>query len=158
VNWSLAAGLLLVVLGGALSVVKIVRLQDELKLARFQPMAPQGQTEEFQRHLAEQRLRNTQLAEGLHRQQEQRNTLGQELASLKRPFLASFVLMPGRSRGGGQADKLVIPPSAVLVQLQLDLATASQPSYRAFLNNGQGSEIWSQAELKAKVTADGQVV
>ena len=66
--------------------------------------------------------------------------------------------MPGRSRGGGQADKLVIPPSAVLVQLQLDLATASQPSYRAFLNNGQGSEIWSQAELKAKVTADGQVV
>src|SRR5262249_2985795 len=82
VSWSLAACLLLVVLGGAFSTVKIVRLQDELKTARSQPPTSQGRIEEVQHQLAEQSSRNAQLTEELQRGQKQQTTLEQELASL----------------------------------------------------------------------------
>jgi hypothetical protein len=160
VNWSLAAGLLLVIFGGVSSAIKIAKLQDEVEIARSQPPTSQGQIQEVQRQLAEQNSRNAQLTEELQSRKKQQTTLEQELASLKRPILASFVLMPGsRQRALGEADqKIVISSGANLVRLELSSPAPVHASYRASLKNSYGQEIWFQAELKSKTVGHVQVV
>jgi phosphoribosyl-dephospho-CoA transferase len=113
-----------------------------------------------QRQLAEQNSRNVQLTEQLESRKKQQTTLEQELALLKRPILASFVLMPGsRQRALGEADqKIVISSGANLMRLELSSPAPAHASYRASLKNSHGQEIWFQSELKSKTVGHAQVV
>jgi chorismate mutase len=172
-EWSLGAALLLIVVGGSWSTVKISRLQNQIEQMRAQQATPQGQTLHLQQQLAELRSRNDQLTNELQREQSERATLQQELAALKTqggpgdrptpqpgpslPSMVTFALTPGLVRDMGSTKKLSVPPGTKLVQLQLDLPADDYNKYRAVLQNAEGGEISSQTLPKPKTPDNDDV-
>ena len=115
----------------------------------------------LQQQVTHQREQSQQLQEQLQREMNQRAALEQELAksSHAQPVMLSFVLTPGLLRGTEAEKRLVIPPGATQVQLQLDLETeAEYKSYRAILRTVSGDEVWSQGMLKARPSDVGKAI
>jgi hypothetical protein len=111
-------------------------------------------------HSREQRALS-QLAEELARERELRGRLEQrvnESLHVSRP-IASFLLLPGMVRGDEPGTRLLIPPDASAVRLQL--AFVSGEEYRAYvvaLVSPGGEEVWSEEIPKAQRLASGTVV
>jgi hypothetical protein len=55
--------------------------------------------------------------------------------------LASFVLMPGSQRSGGQTARIALGPGQSLVELKLDVGIAKYPRYRAALHDSDDNEL-----------------
>ena len=160
--WSLAVALLLIVVGGFWSVVKVSRLQQELELAR----AP-----DLQKQLVEIQGRNSELAAAFEHERNQRSLLEQEVASLKaeeKPLhpsllpgqlqstLFSFALVPGLLRDLGSGRKINIPSGTKLVQMDLNLAPEEYSRYRAVLERVDGGEIWTQTSPRTVSAGENQ--
>ncbi len=158
-SWSLAAALLLIILGGSWSTFRILRLQKALE---------QAGTRDVQRQLTELQSRNTELAAALLREQNQRSLLAQEMANLKtgekpghpsplpsqmQPALLSFALTPGLLRDVRSSQKVNIPAGANVVQFHLTLAPEDYPKFHAALQHVEGDEIWAQTWLRGESTA-----
>ncbi|HTC96011.1 MAG TPA: hypothetical protein VK699_21395 [Terriglobales bacterium] len=79
------------------------------------------------------------------------NTVAQQMPS---PRIISLFLMPGSNRSGGDTHKIVITSGAPLVQVHLYLDHDEYSSYRAFLNDANGRQIWgNHSELKSHAGA-----
>ncbi|HLJ13458.1 MAG TPA: hypothetical protein VKV15_03105 [Bryobacteraceae bacterium] len=130
-----AALALLVVAGGTWMMVQTVQLRNQVtQLQASRRTADQ----DAQRQLQAQQ---TQLAQNRTRISE----LEQQLSKHQTPFL-TFILAPGLTRDAADSMKrLVVPANAGEVQLQLDVRSKGTfQSYRAELQNLDGSVLWSQ--------------
>lgn len=153
-GYSLAAVLLLIALGGAWSMDRYWRLQDQLEGI----IAKNSTTEEeLQRRLGEQRARSGQLAEELERER-RRRVLPEQAHGALPPTTLSFVLTPGLVRGSAPANRVPISSSTSLIRLELQTAGDNYQSYRAELYADGGAEILIQNMLKARTTAGNTVV
>ena len=161
-GWSMATALLLVLLGGSWLSVRVQLLQRALEQAREQQGSGQ---QELQQQVAQLRGLNDQLATERHNQQKQSAALEQELSALKssktqQPLspMVAFALIPGRMRGMGGMNNVVIRPGENWIQLQLDLDMGGYKRYRAVLQNSEGEEIWSQSAPKGLVPGVNEAV
>ncbi|MDQ3818722.1 MAG: hypothetical protein M3362_13730 [Acidobacteriota bacterium] len=112
---------------------------------------------ELEQRITEQQSNSNQLAEELRTTREERDRLRREYEQLKReptgtgePVIASFVLQPGLTRGGGQSFS--IPKNAAMVRLTLHLlaSTEDYESYSVTLHSPQGAEVLKRSGLKAR--------
>jgi hypothetical protein len=71
--------------------------------------------------------------------------------------VASLQISPYVSRGG-ESPRLVIPPGANTVQLQLGLRADIYQSYRAILRTDSGAEVWRSSALQSRAAPSGNIV
>ena len=159
--WSLAAALLLIVIGGSWSALKILQLKKQVEQANIQQSLPPQRVETLQTQLNETQARNQELAAALQREQNQLSQLEQELTKLKpgespvpppsttghlQPALMSFVLSPGlvRDLEGSKTKRVTLPSDTNLVQFRLDVAGEAYSKYRAVLQKVEGQELLTQ--------------
>lgn len=156
-GYSLAAALLLIVLGGAWSVDRYRRLQDQVEGITTQNSIT---AEELARRLGEQRARSAQLAEELEHERRRRALLEQAPGALNlKPAplpIVSFVLTPGLVRGSASTNRVTVSSDTSLISLQLPTTGVDYKSYRAGLYNDNHAEILIRNMLKA--SADKTVV
>jgi cell division protein FtsB len=165
VEYSLAAALSLIVLGGSWLTFRIQHLEQLLEQVRSQPTLPAGQ-QDLQQQLAQLRERNDKLAGELRLHKEQRTELEQQLAALRASPLqhsssssmVAFALAPGRvTRDMGEMKRVTIPRGANWVQLQLDLGAGDYKRYQAVLQK-EGEEISTQITPRIKTGDDTEAV
>jgi hypothetical protein len=164
--YALAAGVLILLLGGSWLFVETFGLRAQLQKLEAERMTWLQQDRELQQQITQQREQNRQLSEQLESERSQRRTSEQELAKSPstEPVMLSFVLMPSSASRGttgkGEGQKVLnISPAARTVQLQLDLdAGGEYKSYRAALRTLDGEELWSQDMLRASRTDAGKAV
>jgi hypothetical protein len=160
-QFSLAAAVLVLALGGLWLALETRRLHAEVAQARAEREAAERQQQGLEQQTAQHRARNDELAAQLEREQAERKRLQEELAqSPARPsaFL-SFVLVPGLVRGTDEPAKLIIPRAAQEIRLQLDLNGDDQyRSFRAEARTARGNLVWSQDGLMARTTDAGKAV
>jgi hypothetical protein len=164
-EWSLAAALSLIVLGGGWLTYRIQGLEQLFEQARSQPMIPAGQPQDWQQQLTQLRGRNDQLVRELQHQEQQQAALQEELNALKASTpqrslsaMMAFALIPDQVRGMHGRQKVAPPAGASWVQLQLDLGMGEYKRYQAVLQKAEGEEIWSQNTPKVKVGKDSEMV
>jgi hypothetical protein len=73
--------------------------------------------------------------------------------------LATFVLMPGRTRSAREPAPIAPPRSADTLRFQLDLDfDSAYSSFKAELRTSAGDLLWSQDRLAPRKTAEGTSV
>jgi hypothetical protein len=162
-SFALAAAALVMVAGCVWLLFETARLRKELGQLRAERTTTEQQLE--QRSIAE-RARAQQLSQQLEQERARRTQLEQELARQgeqpsepsARPAVIALLLMPGLVRGGGETKRLVLPPAARQVRLQLELSGGASNSYRAVLLNSDGNELWSRAGLQARLDGARRVI
>lgn len=68
------------------------------------------------------------------------------------PAVVALALTPGLMRDSGEIKRLIIPPDADLVQLQLVLSEDSYKNYRAVIMTAERVPVWRSNKLNAKLT------
>lgn len=132
------------------------------RLERLQARQPIG-TEELQKLLVDQQTQNTELAERLNRERDRRAEIEQELAALKgskerQPGIAAIVLMPGRTRGTGEENLLVVESTMKRALFHLVIRDADYDAYRVSLHTEAGEQAWASDPLKAQSGRRGKEV
>jgi hypothetical protein len=155
---ALSAVLVLAVVGGVWSGRQAWRYSQEIAQIRSQQTTSQDQMQNLQRQLGEQRSRSAQLAEELERQEEQRSQMDRAPKAIQQPSLVALALSPGLVRSTGSVKRLVVPPSASLIKLELDLLATDYPTYRVILQDADGQEIITLNRLKAGRSSGRDVV
>jgi anti-sigma-K factor RskA len=165
-QFSLAAAMLLLALGGGWLFWQNRNLQSQLAQAQAEQSRLQRQAELANE---QQRARGDELAAALDRERAEREKLQKELdqaraqqaplASSTTPAFVSFLLSPGLIRDRDEPEKLVIPSTARQIRLRLD--TGGDDDYRSFraeLRTMRGALILSRSGLSKRATASGSVV
>jgi len=155
VTMALAAGIALVLLGGAAVIVQSVRLHNESQRLEAERAAISQQREELNRLSGEQRDEFNQIVSA-RRDAQNRTDRGQEQLKelLKRQkagegvtppkggsTLAFLTLLPGSLRSEGAKKDLIISPGTSAVKLTLVLQAADYPNYRVLIKGPQNKEI-----------------
>lgn len=153
VAYSMAAALLLMLIGGAFLVIKVERLKSEVEQIRARQ---QGQEPETQ--FAEERSRAESLSEQLKQERSKNAELQAQLAartnhqekqSYSVPIVASLVLTPGLTRDLGDANTLTISEGTTRVELRMNAAEGDYKTYRAVIRTADGDGVWeSKSPLK----------
>ena len=134
---------------------------QEREALRQQNGTSRSRTEELSKQLEAEhkaRLQQEQLAQQLQRESDQlRRQSGS--AGSGSASIATFVLLPGFTRGSDEPTRLVIKPSIKLMRLQLDLEAGDDyKSYRAELRTTGGNVVWSREGLVAQSVGGGKAV
>jgi hypothetical protein len=146
-QFALAASLLVIVATGWLA-FRLVGL--ERQLARIED-APSAQRRQLTDNIAVARAE-------LDAERRQRVALEQQLADLRQsepaapqhqPLIVSLSLVPGLTRGGDRGTHVLVPSSADVVRLDLQLTTADARDLRATVRTAEGAQVWSQGELRS---------
>jgi len=163
-EYSLAAALSLMVLGGSWLTFRIQRLDQLIEQVRSQQTVPAGQPQDWQQQLAQLRERKDQLAGELRLQKERRAELEQQVAALRasKPqrspsSMVAFALTPGVVRSLDGTQKVNIPANAHWVQLELYLVGDDYQKYQIQLQR-EGNEIYSLSTPKIKIGNDTEAV
>lgn len=163
----LAAAAIAFFLGGSWLLFETARLRTSLNQLET---ARAGQEQQSQEQLARDRASIEQLTAQLERERAARAELEQKSAQQKEaaaqqqtppassaPTLLSFILTPGLARDVAGPKRLVVPASARLLRLQLDLQRpGAYSAYRAVLQTLDGAELWNQDLPRLRKTAVGQ--
>jgi hypothetical protein len=70
----------------------------------------------------------------------------------------AVMLTPGVTRGGGDIKRVMPAPNTGTIRLQLQIGTASYPSYRVVVISSDHSEVWTRTNLPAQDLTDLPVV
>jgi hypothetical protein len=141
--------ILLVVAGGSLLTIETVRLRNRLGRSEADTAALQQRQRDLEAQLAEKQRQTNQSAEDLDRNRAELDRLKRELASLQEPgskpttTIASFLLSASLVREAGERNRLMIPPGASGVRMQLSIDEDVYAKYRASLRTAEGAELWS---------------
>jgi hypothetical protein len=158
-SFAIAAAALVIIAGCVWLLFETARLRNQLSQLRAE------RTVTEQRSAAEA-LRVEQLSQQLEAERARRAQLEQELARrgtqttepVARSTVIALLLTPGLLRGGGETKRLVLPPDARQMRLQLELTGGAYSRYRAVLLNSDGNELWSRAGLQARLDGARRVI
>jgi hypothetical protein len=169
---SLAAASLALIIGIPWLVAQTIKLRGEINRLQAEQQARQ---KDLEQQVAGARTRSEELTGQLQREKAQRER-SEELAhqleqerekllsaqkdqSAPTTTIASLILLPGISRGGGNRLQLVIPPPVRLARLQIGLEREDEyQSFRVEIRTAQGQEVWTQDRLRPRTSGAGRVV
>jgi hypothetical protein len=157
----LATAMSLAVIGGSVLTVETFRLRDRLAQNEVDRSELEALQRDLERQVAEKQRQSNQSAEELNHSRAELDRLKQELALLREsgseptPVIASFLLSPSLVRETGERNRLVIPPGAAKVRLQLSIEEAFYRNYQASLRTVEGAPVWSG---KPRISRSGKVV
>lgn len=166
-KFSLAAAALLILIGGPWLMVQSFRLRAELAGLRQEQETRARQEEALRQQIADERARSEDLSARLQRERDESEEIIRELerkqqesaAQSAQSIVASIVLMPGLSRGGGARPNLVVARTARRVRLQIVIEPEDE--YRRFrveLRAKGGRQVWAEDNLSARRGRAGQTV
>lgn len=77
-----------------------------------------------------------------------------------RPVVASFLLLPGQTRGAGDAsNRVAVPAGAERIRLRLVIRADDEPrGYRATILDPNGAEVFRRDGLRPRATSGGREV
>jgi hypothetical protein len=153
----LAAGLVLLLIGGSWSVVQSRRLRDQLDQMRAEQTVLRSEGHGLRQQIEQQRTLQEQLNAAFERERDARSRLEQAGVPQSR-VMASFILMPGTLRSPEDTRPLLIRPGTDVVQLQLDLEAEGGIQYRVAVRTAEDQEVWSQDGLQSRQTPAGRAV
>ena len=111
----------------------------------------QVRNETAERQLSAEKSRANSLTSEQQKQQSSRRAAA--------PVIASLVLLPGLTRAETSRARLVIPPSAQLARIEIQLeARDAYPRFRAELRTLDGQEVLTRGDLPRYQTAAGSSV
>ena len=150
-----AAAILLIVGAGWLF-IETQRLSRE----NNQLQAEKQSGQDLQQALEQERKRNEELNARLNQEKQQREQTDESLRQLTEkteatnpappPVIASFTLLPGLSRGGGQKPNFDLSSDARLVRLQIGIDPEEQyKSFAVELSTLAGQPVWNRENLAA---------
>ncbi|HEU4833169.1 MAG TPA: hypothetical protein VFS90_02100 [Pyrinomonadaceae bacterium] len=152
-----AAAAILVVAGAAWLFVETQRLRRQV--TQLQAEKQSGQT--LQQALDAERKRNEELNARLNQEKQQREQTDESLRQLTETpeatnpapptVIASLMLLPGLSRGGGEKPNLDLSNDARLVRLNIGIDPEEQ--YKTFaveLRTLAGRNVWNRENLAAR--------
>jgi hypothetical protein len=162
-QFSMAAALLLLVLGGGWLLWQNRSLRSQLAQAQAEQSRLQRQAELANE---QQRARGNELAAALDRERAEREKLQKEMdqaraqqPSSATPAFVSFLLSPGLIRDRDEPEKLDIPSTARQIRLRLDTGGDDDyHSFRAELRTMRGALILIRSGLSKRATASSSVV
>jgi hypothetical protein len=180
-GFSLAAASLLLVIGISLIVKERMRLRTQVAQLEAEQQTQQRERQSLERRLAEERARGEELSSRLQTEKEQRERSEESARALERekqelaarstrptqpaqtspqPPVVTLALLAGIARGNeGTRPKLVLPPSARLVRLQIGIEPGDDyQSFRAELNTQGGQRILSEDNLSARAKGRGRSI
>ena len=160
-----AAAAILVVAGAALLFVETLRLRRQVTQLQAEKQAGQ----DFQQALEAERKRNEELNARLDQEKQQREQTDESLRQLTEtpeaknpappPVIASLMLLPGLSRGGGQKPTLDLSNDARLVRLQIGIDPEEQyKSFAVELRTLAGRQVWNRENLAARTRRGSRTV
>lgn len=154
-----AAAVVLVILGGAWLVAETLRLRNRIDQAESERAALEMNQRELQQKVDEERRHSQELSAQLEREREARDrqTAAQRTTD-QTPGIVSLFLTPGRVRGAGGANRLVIPSGTRQVSLLVTFKQGDYESYGVVIKTVEGRAIWSKAGLKAHSAGPAKVV
>ncbi len=154
------------VFGGGWLLTEALRLRSQLSQLQAQNQARQN---ELQQQVDAERRRNEELNARLSQEKQQREQTDESLRQLSesgdattpppRPVIASLILLPGLSRGGGEKANLVLPQDARLVRLQIGIDPEEQ--YKTFaveVRTAAGRQVWTRENLTARTRGRARAV
>ena len=160
-----AAAAILVVAGAALLFVETLRLRRQVTQLQAEKQAGQ----DFQQALEAERKRNEELNARLDQEKQQREQTDESLRQLTEtpeaknpappPVIASLMLLPGLSRGGGQKPTLDLSNDARLVRLQIGIDPEEQyKSFAVELRTLAGRQVWNRENLATRTRRGSRAV
>lgn len=157
-RFATVAAMLLVLVGGAWLLTETWRLRRQLTQLQADSQSRQN---EQQRQIESERRRSEELNAQLTQEKQQREQSDESLRQLSetgdagtpapRPVIASLLLLPGLTRGGGEKPSLVMPDDARLVRLNVGIDPEEQ--YKTFavdLRTVGGRKVWTKENLPAR--------
>jgi hypothetical protein len=172
-QWGLAAGVLILLVGGSWFTVDSLRLRQQISQAQIRRDELQQREQALQQQLKDQQVANSKAEQELAQVRAERERLDQELkkhngqerttapqaSSVQgQTSIASFILNPGL-RGGGRIQELTIPPGSGRVALQLNLEPNDYQAYRAALiDQANHQTLWQSGRLRAHPGASGKAI
>ncbi len=153
-KWALAASLLLLIVGGAWSILQITQLRRALDRA---------ESGGSHKQLMELQKQNADLALALQQEQAHLKTLesaaaNQSIPPLRQgqsqPTLIVMTLSPGLLRDMGGLQKMQIPSGTHLVQIDLKMEPEVYPRYEATLRRVDEDRLWTQISPGASSSTD----
>jgi len=156
----LIAATLLLAFGSAWLLVETARLRRQVEQSQSERAALEQQAQDLQQQVDEAHARSEDLARQLAAARDERPPPAPEHIEPEptAPALVSFALTAGLARDPGRANRLIIPPDARQVRLQLRFRQADYASYRAMLQTAAGREVLRQSGLKAQAQGASRVV
>jgi len=163
-KFALVAVMWLLVVGGAWLLTETLRLRSQLTQLQAQNQARQN---ELQQQVDAERRHNEELNALLTQEKQQREQSDESLRQLsetgnatpERPVIASLILLPGLSRGGGEKPSLILANDARLVRLQIGIDPAEP--YKTFavdLRTVAGRQVWNRENLTARTRGRARAV
>lgn len=147
---ALAAGMLLLMAGGAWLLVERTRLSGELANLQTENAARQNREQELARQIASSQSERDQLSAELEQLRKQQNQARPIQSPTQQSVLTifSFALSPISVRGSA-AQPLAVGLGANQVQLQLTIPPGDWKSFQADIT-AERRPIWSQQQLKSR--------
>jgi hypothetical protein len=134
-----------------------VRLRQRLTATEHRAAYESLRNQELERELDGQRATSSQLTRELDELRNLQN--GQEQQSPPSaplsPIVAAFTLRAGLVRGSGEAQVLVVPPTADVIELRLEVSKADFRRYSATLTTPEGTVVARQTQIRAHVSGNG---
>ncbi len=167
VGFSLAAALLVIIAGSLWLLSETLRLRTQVAELQAAQQSEQRNRQALEGQLADERTRGEDLSSRLQDEQQQREELIRELERQREemtskpalPGILSLALLPGTARGANTRAKLILPPSARVVRLQLSLEPGDEyKHFRVELHARAAPALWSQNNLSARTTRAGQII
>ena len=163
------AGVLLLLVVGIPGSIAWMRLRNESKRLDIERAAIEQQKQQLAQEIAERQSKTNQLATDLQTANEQQNRLQQQLQALEEQLarqtrqpgvsaLASTLLFPYSTRSPGQANELIVAPSASSIQLKLALEADDYASYQATIGSSVNENLLTKQGLKPRRSGQDRIV
>jgi|SRR5215213_2007583 len=165
-KFAMVGGMLFFLMGGVWLFGETMRLRNQLAQLQSQN---QTQKNELQQQVEAEHRRNEELNAQLAQEKQQReqsdeslrqfSETGDETSPAPRPVVASLILLPGLSRGGGEKAHLAMPDDSRLVRLQIGI-DPDEP-YKTFaveLRTAAGRQVWTRENLTARTRGRARAV
>ncbi|MCI0488641.1 MAG: hypothetical protein L0229_18795 [Blastocatellia bacterium] len=150
------AATVLLLLGAGWLMIRMLSLNLKLEQMQQERAAYERKERELEQQVADERQLSEQLRDELERTR--RDLEDQSQIAPSQSSIVSFVLSLGLTRGEGGGRRLVIPPHAKQVRLQLRFNVSDYSSYSASIEDEEGRRVLSRSGLKALSSNGGKRV
>jgi hypothetical protein len=169
-KFALTAATLLILLGGAWLITQTLTLRRQLTQLQAQRHSQQNDRQSLEQQVASERRRNEELLAQLNQEKQQRaqsdeslrrlsENVNQQQSEAPRSIIATLTLLPGISRGATTQPRLVLPPNATVVRLQIGIEP--EEDYKSFgveLRTASGRPVWMRDSLTARSSRGGRSI